>query len=434
VKSAVESKSPLLEPRVEVVEVWAPDIHATPRGKRFPAALFATGPASGFNLADSVLCWTRNCELYDDVAFSNTTTGYPDLLVLPDLETMRQLPWAPERAVVLGRLVALDGDPLEVDPRQVLIRQLDAAARAGYDVLTSIEYEFSLLDANDQPVRVANECYAFGVAGIDDVLERLTIDLPKCGLPIEAAETEWGMGQLEVTMEPQPALRAADQAFLFKALVKDFARSRGLTATFMPKPFADQAGNGLHVNQSLWKDGHNVFDCTAAGFAGPAYLAGLIERSSQLFLLGAPTINAYKRRAPGSFAPTTSTWSEHSRTVAIRGMFGRGPEASRVEFRIPGADANPYLVVAGCIASGLDGVRRQLEPPPAQVGDAYAIAEPSLSLPSSLEAALAAFAVPDDVDLGYTFREHYASVVRHEALSYAAAITDWERARYLSHA
>ncbi len=429
---ADEIREYLAEHEVEVVQAWAPDIHGTMRGKRFPARSFVDGPLSGFHMAESVLCWTRSCQLYDDVAFSNSRTGYPDLLVVPDAATLRQVPWAPQRAVVLCHLAALNGAPIEVDPHAVLATQVKRAAELGYSSRMSMEYEFSLLEAGGQAAGSGNDCYAFGLPRIDAFLERLTVDLPKLGLSVEAAETEWGTGQLEITLEPDAALRAADQALLFKALVKDFARHQGLIATFMPKPFADQAGNGLHVNQSLWYDGHNVFDRDQAGFVGEEYLAGLVQSAGPLFVLGAPTINAYKRRAPGSFAPTTSTWSPSTRTVAMRGMFDRGPQRSRIEFRIPGADANPYLAAAGNLAAGLDGIRDSLTPPPAHEGDGYAIEEDALLLPATLEAALDAFEHQGEA-LGGAFLAHYSSVVRHEALEYAAVVTDWERDRYLEH-
>jgi glutamine synthetase len=202
-----------------------------------------------------------------------------------------------------------------------------------------------------------------------------------------------------------PALDAADNAVLFKFLVKDAAAHRGMLAAFMPKRAATEAASGLRVNQSLWLSGQNVFD-DAAGeeFVGEPYLAALWDTARSSFVIGAPTSEAYARRSPSS--------SANGRTVAIRGLFDRGPRASRIEFGLPGADANPYLVAAANLAVGLTGIEvRTLLPSEAR---GYVVIEESLQLPATLSAAIAAF--DDDrmrAELGHGFVRHYAAVVSH---------------------
>jgi glutamine synthetase len=435
VRDAADLRAYLSDNGIEIVEAWTPDIHGVMRGKRFPASGFPELAESGFHLADAILCWTRTCELYDDVAFSNFATGYPDLLVLPDPTTIVQLPWSPSTAVVLCRLATLDRAPIEVDPRTVLLRQVERLAAEGFDTRVAIEYEFTAVNAAAEPALDRVECYVFQPPNIGPFLESLTLDLVRLGVPVEASETEYGVAQLEITLHPAPALLAADQALMFKSFVKAAARRHDLVATFMPKPFADQAGNGMHLNESLWRGGRNAFDNGNADFVGTSYLGGLMAATRSLFLLGAPTVNSFKRRTAGTFAPTTSTWSSQSRTVGMRALFDRGPSSSRVEFRTPGADANPYLAVAGTLASGLRGILERMEPPPEYSGDAYTIDDQSLMLPASLEDAIEAFATSKVArELGEPFVSHYTTVVRHEATDFGTAVTDWERQRYLHHA
>ncbi len=413
---------------ISLVEAWVPDIHGTPRGKRFPTELFLEEVTSeGFSLANSIFCWTRHCDLSDEIPFSNVATGYPDLRVVPDLTTLRAMPGSPGRAVVVCAAQTIEGDPIPVDPRAVLRKGLDDATEAGYEVVAAMEYEFTLLRPDGLPVSDINHNYAVQVPEVEPFLEAVTLELAGAGLPVEASELEWGTGQLEVTLQPEPALAAADQAFLFKHLIKGVACRHGLIASFMPKPDAQQAGNGLHVNQSLWRDGRNLFE---RGESGAHYLAGLLEAAGTMLLLGAPTINAYKRLSPGSFAPTTNTWSSSSRTSAVRALFDRGPKASRIEYRIAGAEANPYAVLAGNLAAGMVGLRDETSPPPEYVGNSYLVTDERLQLPRTIEAALAEFSRADAY-LGREFVEHYSAVVRREAVDFAAAVTDWERDRYL---
>jgi glutamine synthetase len=237
-------------------------------------------------------------------------------------------------------------------------------------------------------------------------------------------------------LRPVPALLAADYSVMLKAAVKSIAHSMDLVASFMAKPFASQPGNGLHINTSLWDDhGRNLFaDTGRHGDMAHHCVGGTVVASKELSLLGAPTINAYKRRTGGGMAPATLTWSYGSKTAAIRALFDRGP-ASRIEFRASGADCNPYLGLAGVLAQGMHGLRNQISPPPELKGSGYAVSDQTLLLPTSLRQALELFEASDVAKdaLGGEFVDHYATLVRHEMTDFEAAVTDWELQRYLRY-
>ena len=248
--------------------------------------------------------------------------------------------------------------------------------------------------------------------------------LRRYGLAVEACNPESGPGQLEINLGAAPALRAADEAFLLKSAVKEIAASQGLLATFMAKPRSDWPGSSCHLHLSL----RDATPSTMRHFIG-----GLLHGMAELTAIVAPTPNSYRRLVPYSWAATTATWSIDNRSAGVRAIY-RGGEITRVEHRQAGADANPYLVAAAALAAGLDGVRRACEPPPPVDGDVYALAESAAPpLPATLaeatdlleRSALAREWLGDDVV------DHCVAMRRNELAAQAAAVTDWETARYL---
>jgi glutamine synthetase len=375
--------------------------------------------------------------MYDDIPYSNPQTGFPDLTVVPDLSTLRVMPWTETHAAVLGHISAMDSATIPVDPRHVLVEQIQAYTDLGIEPRCSLEYEFSLVEPNGEPTNLRHEGYDFVLPKkVAAFLDALVTQLVDFGLPVAVGHTEWGFGQMEVTLRPLPALLAADYSVMLKAAVKSIAHSMDLIASFMAKPFAAQPGNGLHINTSLWDDqDRNLFaDTDRYGDLAHHCLGGTVAATKELSLLGAPTINAYKRRTGGGMAPATLTWSSVSKTAAIRALFDRGP-ASRIEFRASGADCNPYLGLAGVLAQGMHGIRNEIPPPPELEGSGYAISDPSLLLPTSLRQALELFEASEVAKeaLGGAFVDHYAALVRHELTDFEAAVTDWELQRYLRY-
>jgi glutamine synthetase len=260
--------------------------------------------------------------------------------------------------------------------------------------------------------------------------------LDASAIEVEACNVEYGPAQVEVNLPYGPAVAVADRTLLFKYVVKQVARRHGLRATFMAKPFMGEAGNSLHVHQSLrGRDGSNAF---AAKDADPPvhsqlmrrYLAGLVEHQKELQAVMNPTVNSYKRVEDYSFAPTQVSWGLDHRLVGVRSVVDHG-EATRLEARWPSADANPYLVLAGCLGAGADGLERELEPPPMVTGDPHQDAQLE-RLPTSLAGAVANFASSSFVRevYGEVFVDTYLEMLRHEISAFERHVTDWELERY----
>src|SRR5581483_2960148 len=255
------------------------------------------------------------------------------------------------------------------------------------------------------------------------------------GVPVESTKGEWGLGQHELNVRYADALEMADRHCLLKQCVKEVADQLGMSVTFMAKLAHDRAGSSCHVHLSLWRDGQNAFagDGDLGGIrcsdAFRWFLGGWIAHVPELMVLYAPTVNSYKRYQAASWAPTRLAWSHDNRTAGFR-IVGSGASL-RIECRLPGADANPYLAFAAALASGLDGIARRTEPPPMFSGDAYA-ARDIARVPATLREATDLFAGSEfaRAALGADVVEHYAHFFRSEQAAYDAAVTDWERRRY----
>jgi glutamine synthetase len=300
--------------------------------------------------------------------------------------------------------------------------------------MASFEYEVRLTDADGAPL-CAPLSYSFGeLAPFDHLAAELDRAFDAMGIELSALHTEAGPGLLEINLAPRRGLLAADEAMLVKAAVKDVARSLGLSASFLAKTVPEEEGSSGHLHLSLWDGAGNVFAGGLAGRAG-SIAAGVLGHLPGASLLYNPNLNSYKRLVPGYFAPVNVSWGEQNRSAALRAITTAGDEATaRLELRRPGADANPYLVLAGALASVVLGLREGGELPPATPGDATE-ADPgdAAPLPASLEAAIAAFA--DDQPLrevlGADFASYYETSRRWELRAWQRAVTAWERERYI---
>ncbi|GAA0280758.1 glutamine synthetase family protein [Cryptosporangium japonicum] len=349
---------------------------------------------------------------------------YGDFVLRPDLSTARPLPWREGTALVLADAVDRSGAPVPVAPRQILRTQLERLAERGLTAMVGTELEFlvfseSYRDAFTRGYRELstasrfNSDYALtGLGELDDLVGALLRGMAGAGLRIESARGEVHPGQYEIVFRYGEAMAACDGHVFYKSGAKQIAERAGRSITFMPK-FDSGEGNSCHVHFSLWSGDQPVFD--------EHFLAGVLACAPAFTLLGAPTINAFKRLSPDAFAPTAAAWGADDRTRAVR-VIGAGP-SRRFEHRIAGGDANPYLVVAGIVAAGLYGLERELPLPPAG-GD-------GVPLPRTLEAAAAAWrgsAVAREA-FGDEVVEHLASAADAELTAFAAVTTDWERQR-----
>lgn len=314
------------------------------------------------------------------------------------------MPWLDPPATLMPMWMFTEqGRAFDADPRHALGRVLARYARRGWRVVAATELEFTLVDdtgpelahvrspATGRPLRDGS---VNGVAALD-LFARFFDDLyagaEAMGISAQTAISEAGIGQFEVNLDHGPAMRVADDTWLFKALVRGMARKHGMAATFMAKPFADDSGNGMHVHFSVTDESRrNLFDngvMTGSGLMLSA-VAGCVSGMPGATLIFAPHDNSYARIAPGSHAPTGAAWGYENRTTALR-IPGGDPAARRIEHRMAGGDTNPYLVLAAVLGAALMGIEDELTPPEPLIGNAYR--QRILQVPTDWDAAIERF-------------------------------------------
>ena len=374
---------------IHTVVLGIGDLNGIMRGKRIPASHWETICREGSAVAISLLAIDMTCDVWD-TPYVNFDNGYPDMHLFP-MTTPVRIPWEPGVAISFGRAEGLDHKPVPIDPRQVLIAQVERAKALGYRVSVGTEVEFFLLDpATGKPRDQGIDVYGLArAAEMEHVLGPIRRQINECGIPLEQSNPEYAPGQVEVNIRYGEALQSADRVVLFRSLVRQLAHTHGYLATFMPKPFADQSGNGFHCHYSLWKDGQNVF--SAGGKLSQTakhFLGGLQKRMPEMSLCSSGTVNGYRRRQPLSFAPVNASWGYDNRTAGLRCIEG-ADHAVRIEKRDADAASNPYLLLAADIAAGLDGLEQKIEPSEPTLGNAYdpkcAIGAP---LPTDLKTAI----------------------------------------------
>lgn len=438
-------------------------------GKRFRAKVFLDSVAQhGTHGCNYLLTVNMEMDPLDGFKVASWDQGFGDFAFQPDLSTLRTLPWQPGTALVLCDHVRHDGSFVAESPRSVLRHQLDLLARQGLHCFCASELEFYLFNQTYhsaftngyrdlQPSSDYRIDYHLMQPSRDEGLMRAVRNgMTAAGIPIESSKGEWSRGQHEINFIYDRPLAMADLHVLFKHGIKEMAEQHGKAVSFMAKYSPSEAGNSCHIHLSLWKGRQNLFwdsrrnteHSHSSGSparkrkvlenAGPIpqgsalfrqFLGGLMKYSPELCLFFAPTINSYKRYQPGSWAPTRMAWAVDNRTVGFR-VVGEG-SAFRVENRMPGADANPYLAFAAMLAAGMAGVEEKLDCGGEYAGNAYV--DGSLArLPSRLSDAtellerskLARHAFGDAV---IDFYVHHA---RLEVEAFNNAVTDWEKVRY----
>jgi glutamine synthetase len=358
---------------------------------------------------------------------------------------LRRIPWLDRTALVLCDVAWENGEPVTQSPRQVLKRQIERALELGYLPMFGSELEFYLLketyaEAHDKHFRDLTpsvpyilDYHILATTFDEDVIGDLRRSMQAAGIPVESTKGEAWPGQHEINFRFADALTTADRHVIYKNGAKEIAQNHGKAITFMAKPDHTWIGSSCHIHSSLWSpDGSRSLFPTDDGH-GPSpvfngYLAGLTAYMGELSIFIAPNVNSYKRYAAESWAPTTLAWSQDNRTCGFR-VVGHG-NGFRIESRIPGADANPYLAFAAMIAAGLQGLEEKLDAPPMFEGNAYA--DENLSrVPSTLREAIdslehskmARSALGDDVV------DHYLNYARTEQRLFDQAVTCYERER-----
>lgn len=425
---------PPLPAGIHTVELVIGDSSGILRGKRIPAALWPQLSTKGIALANVVFEWSPCCEIRDDATYSSLVDGVPDIEIVPIVETLREVPWQIGTARVLCAAHEADGSPVVVDPRRALQDVLVRFDRLGLEVKAATEFEFYLLDAETrQPPAAGTQCYGIAHAGpYERALAPIRNLIGAYGIQVEACSVEYAPGQAEISLRYTDALGAADAAVQFRAAVKEIAAQHGFLATFAAKPFEEESGSGMHIHQSLWRDGANVFsDGGRLSELGRHYLGGLQRHMADLTLFGSPTANGMKRRVDYSFCPTTASWGGDNRTVGLRVIEGDGT-AVRIEQRDGAADCNPYLAMAAQLAAGLDGIEGEIEPGPRCEDDGYAM-EGVARLPRTIPDAIVAMRCSELAAKTFdpALLKSFAGFCQFEHDAVVNRVSEFERNRYM---
>ena len=438
-------------PDVDAIDIIFTNMCGVPRGKRLRRHEVIAVYESGRFLPGSVLVVDitgRDCEetglVWED--------GDADRYVYPVPGTLVRAPWLGENyAQFLTSFYELDGEPNDLDPRHILGAVIDGLADEGLTPVVAVELEFYLCDLEDgKPVPArgmvtghrSNDIQVYGLREMEDLqpfFDDLYTACDEQGLPLESGISEYAPGQFEFTLRHKAdALRATDDAIMYKRLVKGVAVAHGMEATFMAKPFAESAGSGMHLHISMNDaKGKNAF--ASEDPAGTPLLrhaiGGMKAMLAESMAIFAPNANSFRRFKANSYAPVAATWGVNNRTVSLRIPAG-SPASRHVEHRICGADANPYLAVAAVLAAMLHGIKGQIDPGPAVEGNGYEADGADTRLPNNWAAAIDAFETSAlmKLYLGERFVKHYSTVKGVEMARFMAEVTELDYAWYLRNA
>ena len=425
---------------IDTVVVAFTDMQGRLMGKRLEAHFFleeveAGQPIEGCNYLLALEMEGDPVPGYDMASWER---GYGDFAMVPDFATMRRIPWLEGTALVLCDVAWNDGTSVRPSPRQVLKAQVERARALGYEAMFGSELEFYLIkesyaQAHAQHYRGLTpsvpyilDYHILATTYDEPFIRAVRNGMQAAGIRVENSKGEAWPGQHEINFRFSDAVTMADNHTIYKNGIKEMAQQRGQSVTFMAKPDHTWIGSSCHIHSSLWRDGNSTFAGESPAFK--QYLAGQVACAAELAVFLAPNINSYKRYTAGSWAPTTLAWGYDNRTCGFR-VVGHG-NGLRVESRIPGADANPYLAFAALLAAGLHGIEHQLEPPPAFTGNAY---ESDVQrFPHSMHEAISALengsvargAFGDDVV------DHYLNYARTEQRLFDRAVTCYERERF----
>jgi glutamine synthetase len=409
------------------------------RGKRLDAGAFEAALDKGWHFIDALPFW-----MHDETCFAER--GFVDEAVTIDPDTVRPYPFEQNAKLAIADYA---GPSAAISPRSTLQRVVEVARQNGFETLAGFEYETIYLAEDGASLRAKawrdlapalphNRCWS-GVAPAADAafLTRVQEQLRAGHVTIAHHCMELGPGCVEYCLGPEPILKAADDAALFKVFTKALARRAGMTASFLAQLDDGFPGLGGHLSLSLRdKDGKPVFydagDPQHLSKTGKAFLGGILALAPEWMCLYAPTVNAYRRLRPGNWAPRAANWGLGNYSCGVR-VVAHAAEATRLEFRLPGADAVPHMTAAMMLASGLWGIETGADPGPPVTGDGRRAPTSEPELPTSLEEAARRFSKsePARATFGEPFVAHYSAWCAAESAAFHAHVSAFERARYL---
>jgi glutamine synthetase len=439
-KSLAEAKKFLADNQVKYILAQFVDIHGVAKVKSVPASHLEDILKTGAGFAGGAI-WGMGI-----------APNGPDYMAVGDLSTLSLIPWQPGYARIIcdGHV---NGVPYGHDSRVVLKKQIDRLSEHGWTLYTGLEPEFSLLKMDEQGKihpfddtdALQKPCYDYkGITRQSAFLEKLTESLIEAGLDVYQIDHEDANGQFEINYTYADCLKSADDYIMFKMAASEIANQMGMICSFMPKPFSNRPGNGMHMHMSIG-DGkgslfHDDSDKTGHGLSKLAYhfMAGILAHAPALTALAAPTVNSYKRLVVGrsltgaTWAPAYISYGNNNRSTMVRIPYGR------LELRLPDGASNPYLTTAAVIAAGLDGVKRELSAGPGTADNLYDYSPAQLKqhgigiLPQNLNEAIRAFEEDTVIRdaLGNSLSEEFIMLKDVEWVEYMRHVSDWEIKRY----
>jgi len=428
---------------IDTVIVAFPDVFGRLVGKRCTGEFFRQHAQHGTHGCSYLLTVNLEMDPLDGFQLANWDKGFGDFEMRPDFSTLRVLPWQPGAALVICDSMHVDGRRVAEAPRSILRQQIDSFAKKGWTVAIASELEFFLFNQSYHDAFTGDyrnlapssdyriDYHTMQPARDEALMRSVRNAMAAARVPVESSKGEWGRGQHEINFVYDQPLEMADKHVLFKQGIKEIAAQQGKAISFMAKPWHTEVGSSCHVHISLSRGGRNLFWDGKSGGSKcfRQFLGGLMKYAPELGYFFAPTINSYKRYQSASWAPTRMAWSRDNRTVGFR-VVGHG-DSFRIENRMPGADANPYLAFAAMMAAGLAGVEEQLHCGPEYLGNAY-VDTKLPALPTSLREAADRLdrSKPARQAFGDQVVDFYVHTARLEVQAFEGAVTDWERRRY----
>jgi glutamine synthetase len=429
---------------IDTVIIAFTDMQGRLVGKRMTARLFVEDAMEhGAECCNYLLAVDVENNTVPGYEFSSWDKGYNDMAMIPDMSTLRIVPWIPHTALVMADLQTTDHEPVALAPRSILTKQIERLAEHDLVPFVGTELEFIVFDDsfreawakgydNLRPSTDYNVDYDLLASNrVEPLLHDIRVSMDAAGMYCEGVKGECNLGQQEIAFRYDTALITCDNHSIYKSGAKMIADKHGKALTFMAK-FNEREGNSCHIHISFRDSKGNAVFADKSADRGMSdmfrhFLAGQIALMREFTLLFAPNINSYKRYADGSFAPTAIAWGADNRTLSLR-VVGHG-HGMRVEHRVPGGDVNQYLAVAGLIAAGMYGIENKLELEEMTLGNGYEADKPHV--PTSLREAAELFDKSEHARriFGDDVVNHLVNAARIEMRAFDSAITDWERVR-----
>ena len=437
-----EARAWLSERRIEDIECIVPDQAGVPKGKMMPTEKFFSGPV--MTMPGSIFLQTISGDYPPEDEDFSYDPGDSDLFFRPDFSTLAVVPWETDpTAQLIHDAYHADGRPVEIAPRQVLKRIVDLFAQRGWQPVVAPEMEFYLVKPNTDPdypleppigrsgrPEIGRQSYSIGAINeFDDLFDNIYDFSEAQGLEIDTLIHEEGAAQMEINLRHGHPVALADQVFMFKRTIREAALRHDMYATFMAKPIETEPGSAMHIHQSIIdiETGQNIFS-DADGKPTKeffAFIGGQQKYLPNVLCILAPYVNSYRRLVPNTAAPVNVHWAYDNRTVGLRVPIS-GPEARRVENRVPSSDANPYLAIAASLACGYLGILENLTPEDPIEGE---LRDKTIALPRDLLKAVALFSECEPlVDVfGKRFVHSYRAMKQDEFETFMRVISPWER-------